>query len=123
MKTRSPVRAARRWGGTRDAAARQGSAIRGRPRLEAQGGSPVGNVPAEVVQPATQTRPPDDLLLLSPEAMPVFRGRIMARLLRSLISVSLPCVPIVQRPRTWPFQGQNMGSNPVGDATFCISPT
>ena len=34
MKTRSPVRAARRQGGTRDAAARQGSAIRGRPRLE-----------------------------------------------------------------------------------------
>ena len=26
-------------------------------------------------------------------------------------------VPIVQRPRTWPFQGQNTGSNPVGDAT------
>jgi hypothetical protein len=25
-------------------------------------------------------------------------------------------VPIVQRPRTWPFQGQNTGSNPVGDA-------
>jgi hypothetical protein len=24
-------------------------------------------------------------------------------------------VPIVQRPRTWPFQGQNTGSNPVGD--------
>ena len=34
MKTRSPVRAARRQGGTRDAAARQGWAIRGRPRLE-----------------------------------------------------------------------------------------
>ena len=28
-----------------------------------------------------------------------------------------PDVPIVQRPRTWPFQGQNTGSNPVGDAT------
>src|SRR5687768_16178131 len=28
-----------------------------------------------------------------------------------------PRVPIVQRPRTWPFQGQNTGSNPVGDAT------
>ena len=29
-------------------------------------------------------------------------------------------VPIVQRPRTRPFQGQNTGSNPVGDATsFC----
>src|SRR5439155_26742217 len=28
-----------------------------------------------------------------------------------------PSVPIVQRPRTWPFQGQNTGSNPVGDAT------
>jgi hypothetical protein len=27
-------------------------------------------------------------------------------------------VPIVQRPRTWPFQGQNTGSNPVGDATL-----
>ena len=27
-------------------------------------------------------------------------------------------VPIVQRPRTWPFQGQNTGSNPVGDATI-----
>ena len=25
-------------------------------------------------------------------------------------------VPIVQRPRTWPFQGQNAGSNPAGDA-------
>ena len=29
----------------------------------------------------------------------------------------LPNVPIVQRPRTWPFQGQNAGSNPAGDAT------
>jgi hypothetical protein len=28
-----------------------------------------------------------------------------------------PHVPIVQRPRTWPFQGQNAGSNPAGDAT------
>ena len=28
----------------------------------------------------------------------------------------LPPVPIVQRPRTWPFQGQNPGSNPGGDA-------
>ena len=28
----------------------------------------------------------------------------------------LPPVPIVQRPRTWPFQGQNAGSNPAGDA-------
>jgi hypothetical protein len=27
----------------------------------------------------------------------------------------LSSVPIVQRPRTWPFQGQNTGSNPVGD--------
>src|SRR5262245_40397644 len=27
-------------------------------------------------------------------------------------------VPIVQRPRTWPFQGQNSGSNPDGDANF-----
>jgi hypothetical protein len=27
-------------------------------------------------------------------------------------------VPIVQRPRTWPFQGQNTGSNPVGDASL-----
>ena len=27
-------------------------------------------------------------------------------------------VPIVQRPRTWPFQGQNAGSNPAGDATL-----
>ena len=34
-------------------------------------------------------------------------------------SYALP-VPIVQRPRTWPFQGQNTGSNPVGDATTCI---
>ena len=32
---------------------------------------------------------------------------------------ALPRVPIVQRPRTWPFQGQNTGSNPVGDATAC----
>src|SRR6476469_3067316 len=31
-------------------------------------------------------------------------------------------VPIVQRPRTWPFQGQNTGSNPVGDATACAAP-
>ena len=29
-----------------------------------------------------------------------------------------PRVPIVQRPRTWPFQGQNTGSNPVGDASL-----
>ena len=29
-------------------------------------------------------------------------------------------VPIVQRPRTWPFQGQNTGSNPVGDATLTV---
>src|SRR5579862_3149263 len=28
-----------------------------------------------------------------------------------------PRVPIVQRPRTWPFQGQDPGSNPGGDAT------
>ncbi len=28
---------------------------------------------------------------------------------------TLTQVPIVQRPRTWPFQGQNTGSNPVGD--------
>src|SRR5438445_9577539 len=28
---------------------------------------------------------------------------------------SIRRVPIVQRPRTWPFQGQNTGSNPVGD--------
>ncbi len=25
-------------------------------------------------------------------------------------------VPVVQRPRTPPFQGENTGSNPVGDA-------
>jgi hypothetical protein len=35
---------------------------------------------------------------------------------RSKINVSARRVPIVQRPRTWPFQGQNTGSNPVGDA-------
>jgi hypothetical protein len=29
-----------------------------------------------------------------------------------------PNVPIVQRPRTWPFQGQDTGSNPVGDASL-----
>src|SRR4051812_45471418 len=27
-------------------------------------------------------------------------------------------VPIVQRPRTWPFQGQDSGSNPDGDANI-----
>jgi hypothetical protein len=32
-----------------------------------------------------------------------------------------PSVPIVQRPRTWPFQGQNPGSNPGGDAKFRFS--
>src|ERR1017187_5357558 len=31
-------------------------------------------------------------------------------------------VPIVQRPRTWPFQGQNPGSNPGGDANPIIKP-
>lgn len=35
---------------------------------------------------------------------------------RAIIRGSLRYVPIVQRPRTWPFQGQNTGSNPVGDA-------
>ena len=34
---------------------------------------------------------------------------------RSIIQRSTLRVPIVQRPRTWPFQGQNTGSNPVGD--------
>jgi hypothetical protein len=34
-----------------------------------------------------------------------------------VLSASYLHVPIVQRPRTWPFQGQNTGSNPVGDAT------
>jgi hypothetical protein len=38
-------------------------------------------------------------------------------------SRALPHVPIVQRPRTWPFQGQNTGSNPVGDATARIKLT
>ena len=42
-----------------------------------------------------------------------------ARLLSSSVpdaaSGALLRVPIVQRPRTWPFQGQNTGSNPVGD--------
>src|SRR3954454_12727672 len=33
-----------------------------------------------------------------------------------------PSVPIVQRPRTWPFQGQNTGSNPVGDANLRTTP-
>jgi hypothetical protein len=35
----------------------------------------------------------------------------------------LSSVPIVQRPRTWPFQGQNTGSNPVGDVTNGDKPT
>src|SRR6185436_13521787 len=30
-------------------------------------------------------------------------------------------VPIVQRPRTWPFQGQNTGSNPVGDESLALA--
>ena len=34
-----------------------------------------------------------------------------------------PRVPIVQRPRTWPFQGQNTGSNPVGDAKHWTNST
>ena len=31
-----------------------------------------------------------------------------------------PRVPVVQRPRTPPFQGENTGSNPVGDAKFHV---
>ena len=31
---------------------------------------------------------------------------------------SAPDVPIVQRPRTRPFQGRDPGSNPGGDATI-----
>src|SRR2546427_631248 len=50
----------------------------------------------------------------------VGRPRTMADLRGNMCILSLhalPFVPIVQRPRTWPFQGQNTGSNPVGDAT------
>jgi hypothetical protein len=36
---------------------------------------------------------------------------------RRLSAATLPLrVPVVQRPRTPPFQGENTGSNPVGDA-------
>ena len=42
---------------------------------------------------------------------------------RGIFSGSIACVPIVQRPRTWPFQGQNPGSNPGGDANlFALIP-
>ena len=49
-------------------------------------------------------------------------GETAVELLHSFVPVSTgdleqTSVPIVQRPRTWPFQGQNTGSNPVGDAT------
>ena len=37
-------------------------------------------------------------------------------MLSSGVSGTPSNVPIVQRPRTWPFQGQDTGSNPVGDA-------
>src|SRR5262245_50345955 len=37
-----------------------------------------------------------------------------------LTASPFPGVPIVQRPRTWPFQGQNTGSNPVGDESLKI---
>ena len=37
--------------------------------------------------------------------------------------VNPPNVPIVQRPRTWPFQGQNAGSNPAGDANTETAPS
>ena len=48
-------------------------------------------------------------------------GETAVELLHSFVPVSTgdleqTSVPIVQRPRTWPFQGQNTGSNPVGDA-------
>ena len=33
-----------------------------------------------------------------------------------LTAIAYTKVPIVQRPRTQPFQGCNTGSNPVGDA-------
>ena len=39
-----------------------------------------------------------------------------AEVVRYSTVIRPPHVPIVQRPRTWPFQGQNTGSNPVGDA-------
>jgi hypothetical protein len=39
-----------------------------------------------------------------------------------MILGSFEHVPIVQRPRTWPFQGQNTGSNPVGDARKGATP-
>ena len=35
-----------------------------------------------------------------------------------LTAIAYAKVPIVQRPRTQPFQGCNTGSNPVGDANF-----
>ena len=37
---------------------------------------------------------------------------------RGIMTGSNLIVPIVQRPRTWPFQGQNSGSNPDGDASL-----
>ncbi len=36
-----------------------------------------------------------------------------------LTAIAYTKVPIVQRPRTQPFQGCNTGSNPVGDANLC----
>src|SRR3954469_17438026 len=42
--------------------------------------------------------------------------RVMIFVYSAQLSAARPSVPIVQRPRTWPFQGQNTGSNPVGDA-------
>ena len=36
----------------------------------------------------------------------------------AIVLCCTPRVPIVQRPRTWPFQGQNPGSNPGGDASL-----
>src|SRR5581483_11212863 len=53
----------------------------------------------------------------------VVRGGVR-RCRQAVVSSGLrtPRVPIVQRPRTWPFQGQNTGSNPVGDVTISCSP-
>jgi hypothetical protein len=32
------------------------------------------------------------------------------------VGLAISCVPVVQRPRTPPFHGDDTGSNPVGDA-------
>ena len=59
-----------------------------------------------------------DFPLVCGEAWRLRRGLLSSGVpgTRPELLYALPRVPIVQRPRTWPFQGQNTGSNPVGDA-------